>query len=66
MSSSVTTTVRCADCTRVLATYYGVPRGGETRARLSAAARDLLDWHRGLVPTCKATQVRMVDRAEPR
>lgn len=66
MSSSVSVTVRCTDCSRVLATYYGVPRGPEPRSRLVAASRDLLEWHRILTPTCKARAGAFSDRAEPR
>lgn len=66
MSSAVTVTARCATCTRVLAVYHGVPRGPDGRTRLAAAARDLLEWHRSLHPTCKATGTHLVDRAETR
>lgn len=66
MSSTVTTTVRCGDCARQLAVYHGVPRGPDARARLAQASRELLEWHRASVPTCKASGVRFADRAEPR
>lgn len=66
MSSTVTVTVQCADCTRRLASYHGVPRGPQSRLRLVAATRDLLDWHRTLHPTCKASGTRLTDRAEAR
>jgi hypothetical protein len=66
MSSTVTVTARCADCSRVLVSYYGVPRGPEGRKRLVQATRELLDWHRAVVPTCKASGTHLTDRAEPR
>ena len=65
MSSTVTVTVRCADCARVLVVYYGVPRGPEARPRLGTAARELLDWHRTL-HACKGSGTHFNDRAEPR
>ena len=66
MSSTVTVTARCSSCQRILATYYGVPRGPSGRTPLAAASRDLLEWHRALVPSCKAVGVHFADRAEPR
>jgi hypothetical protein len=66
MSSTVTVTVRCADCSRVLAAYYTVPRDAQARARLAAATHDLLDWHRKASERCPATAVRTSDRADPR
>lgn len=66
MSSTVTVTARCADCSQVLAAYYGVPRGGEGRTRLVTATRDLLAWHKAVRPTCKASGTHLTDRAEPR
>jgi hypothetical protein len=66
VSSTVTVTVRCADCGRILASYYGVPRDREARARLAAAATDLLDWHRKALARCPASSVRTTDRADPR
>jgi hypothetical protein len=66
MSSTVTVTVRCAGCARILASYYGIPRGGEARTRLGTAASELLDWHRQLHPTCKGGGTRFAERAEPR
>lgn len=66
MSSTVTVTVRCAGCERILATYYGIPRGPESRTRLGAATGELLDWHRLLHANCKGGGTRFAERAEPR
>lgn len=66
MSSTVTVTARCADCARVLAAYYGVPRGTEGRTRIVTASRELLDWHKTLHPNCKSSGTHLTDRAEPR
>ena len=66
MSSTVTVTVRCADCGRILASYYGVPRDAQARARLAGAATDLLELHRRAVPRCPAASARSSERADPR
>ena len=66
MSSTVTVTVKCADCGRILASYYGVPRDRSARGRLAAAATDLLDWHRRAFARCPASATRTSDRADPR
>lgn len=59
-------TVRCADCDRVLAVYYGVSRDRDIRVRLATAANDLLEVHKRSAPRCAATAVRTQDRADPR
>lgn len=53
MAKSLTVTIRCGACVRVLAVYPDVPADGSAEAWLRQAGEELRERHRAIHPGCK-------------